>query len=61
MIEFPGGLPLYKDGQLVGGIGVSGDGVDQDENVAFAGAKGFEPDESIRVDTATNGGVPYTL
>ena len=31
LIEFPGGLPLYKNGVLVGGIGVSGDGVDQDE------------------------------
>jgi uncharacterized protein GlcG (DUF336 family) len=61
LIEFPGGLPLYKQGDLVGGVGVSGDGVDQDENVAFAGTKGFEPDESIRIDTVTNGGVPYTL
>ena len=44
LIEFPGGLPLYKQGELVGGVGVSGDGVDHDENVAFAGTKGFEPD-----------------
>ena len=51
LIEFPGGLPLYKGGKLVGGIGVSGDGVDQDENVAEAGASGFEPPRAIRVDT----------
>ncbi len=26
---FPGGFPLYRNGQLIGAIGVSGDGVDQ--------------------------------
>jgi uncharacterized protein GlcG (DUF336 family) len=50
LIEFPGGLPLYKDGALVGGIGVSGDGVEQDEAVAAAGAAGYEPAPVIRVD-----------
>ena len=50
LIEFPGGLPLYKDGVLVGGIGVSGDGVEQDEAVAAAGAAGYEPAAAIRVD-----------
>lgn len=43
LITFPGGVALYKDGKLVGGVGVSGDGVDQDEAVAFAGTAGFEP------------------
>ena len=60
LIEFPGGMPLYRNGELVGGIGVSGDGVEQDENVAEAGTKGFEAPKSIRVDTVTNNGVPYT-
>jgi len=60
LIEFPGGMPLYRNGELVGGIGVSGDGVEQDENVAEAGAKGFDAPKSIRVDTVTNNGVPYT-
>ncbi len=50
LIEFPGGLPLYKNSVLVGGIGVSGDGVDQDELVAEAGAAGYEPSPVIRVD-----------
>lgn len=58
--EFPGGVPLYRDGKLIGAIGVSGDGVEQDENVAEAGAVGFEPIEAIRIDTVTNGGVAYT-
>jgi len=60
LIEFPGGLPLYKHGLLAGGIGVSGDGVEEDENVAEAGAKGFEPTKAIRVDTVTSGSVVYT-
>jgi uncharacterized protein GlcG (DUF336 family) len=60
LIEFPGGMPLYHNGELVGAIGVSGDGVEQDEHVAEAGAKGFEAPKAIRVDTVTNNGVPYT-
>lgn len=58
---FPGGVPLYKDGKLVGGIGVSGDGVDQDDIIAAAGAKGFEPPPEIRCDQFFYNGVrlPY--
>ena len=47
IITFPGGIPLYKGGALVGGIGVSGDGVDQDEAVALAGAAGFRPGATV--------------
>jgi len=47
IVTFPGGLPLYKGGVLVGGVGVSGDGVDQDEHVAFGAAAGFAPPASI--------------
>ncbi len=47
IITFPGGVPLYVGGELVGGVGVSGDAVDQDEAVALAAAKGFEPGESV--------------
>ena len=31
---FPGSVPIYRGNTLVGGIGVSGDGVDQDDMVA---------------------------
>ena len=31
---FPGGVPIYRGGRLVGAIGVSGDGVDQDDMIA---------------------------
>jgi uncharacterized protein GlcG (DUF336 family) len=35
---FPGSVPLYRNRTLVGAIGVSGDGVDQDDLVAFLAA-----------------------
>ena len=58
----PGGFPLYKNGVVVGGIGVMADGVygfdpnvldfdnDLDEVIAFAGLQGFAPPVSIRAD-----------
>ncbi len=53
IVFFPGSLPLYKNGVLVGGLGVSGDGVDQDDFVTSAGAKGFEAAAAIRADQVT--------
>jgi uncharacterized protein GlcG (DUF336 family) len=50
VVFFPGSEPLYMNGTLVGGLGVSGDGVDQDDFVTAGGAAGFEPDPSIRAD-----------
>ena len=47
---FPGSVPLYRNGVLVGAIGVSGDGVDQDDLIAAAGANGFSPPSGIRSD-----------
>lgn len=34
---FPGSVPVYRGNQLVGGIGVSGDGIDQDDMISFLG------------------------
>ena len=38
---FSGGMPIYRvvngTAQLLGGIGVSGDGTDQDDMIAFLG------------------------
>lgn len=50
VVFFPGSLPLYKNGVLVGGLGVSGDGVDQDDYVTSAGAQNFQASTTIRAD-----------
>ncbi len=34
---FPGSVPIYRGSQLIGGIGVSGDGIDQDDMISFLG------------------------
>jgi uncharacterized protein GlcG (DUF336 family) len=34
---FPGSVPIYRNGVLIGGIGVSGDGIDQDDMISFLG------------------------
>lgn len=47
---FPGSVPLYKNGVLVGAIGISGDGVDQDDIIASTGSVGFEAPANIRAD-----------
>ncbi len=47
---FPGGFPLYRKGVLVGAIGVSGDGIDQDDLIAASGTVGFLPPLAIRAD-----------
>ncbi len=61
----PGGLPLYKNGVLVGGIGVMGDGdygfdpdildtdKDNDEYAALAGTVGFAPSAAIMANRIT--------
>ena len=61
IVFFPGSAGLYRNGALVGGLGVSGDGVDQDDFVTNAGTKGFEAPDSIRADQVLVDGVrlPY--
>jgi uncharacterized protein GlcG (DUF336 family) len=43
VVFFPGSTPLYNNTVLVGGFGVSGDGVDQDDVVTYFGAGEFLP------------------
>lgn len=47
---FAGSVPLHKNGVLVGAIGISGDGIDQDDIIAAAGAQGYSPPAAIRAD-----------
>jgi uncharacterized protein GlcG (DUF336 family) len=47
---FPGGFPLYRNGQLIGAVGISGDGVDQDDIVGASGTHNFLAPFSIRAD-----------
>jgi uncharacterized protein GlcG (DUF336 family) len=50
IVFFPGSAGLYRNGTLVGGLGVSGDGVDEDDYVTNGGTLGFEAPASIRAD-----------
>lgn len=61
IVFFPGSAPLYKNGTLVGGFGVSGDGVEQDDLVTSGGIIGFEAPAAIRADQVFVRGVrlPY--
>jgi uncharacterized protein GlcG (DUF336 family) len=73
IVFFPGSLPLYRNGVLVGGLGVSGDGVSQDDFVTggavdeacgFGGPCGvpsFEAPINIRADQVVirNVRLPY--
>ena len=42
IVIFAGGIPLTRDGEVVGAIGVSGGMVDQDHEVAEAGVAAFD-------------------
>jgi uncharacterized protein GlcG (DUF336 family) len=52
IVWFAGSVPLYRDGRLVGGLGVSGDGVEQDDYVSQLGSEGFHPPDALRVDNS---------
>jgi uncharacterized protein GlcG (DUF336 family) len=47
IITFAGGVPIYRGSTLVGAIGVSGDGVDEDEQVAICGVINASADTSL--------------
>jgi uncharacterized protein GlcG (DUF336 family) len=63
IVFFPGSEGLYLNGTLVGGLGVSGDGVDQDDYVTHGGAAGWEPPAAIRADQIVidNVRLPYMV
>lgn len=57
IVFFAGSTPLYANGRLVGGLGVSGDGVEQDDYVTVLGAGELLPDEKIWADRVKVDGV----
>ena len=57
IVFFPGSIPLYRGDRLIGGLGVSGDGVEQDDYVSYLGAAGFLPPETLWADRQTIRGV----
>jgi hypothetical protein len=65
IVFFPGGVPLYNTingvATLVGGLGVSGDGVDQDDVVTAAAAVGYAPPANLTADNffVQNVRLPY--
>ncbi len=65
IVFFPGSSALYDDvlgkKALVGGLGVSGDGVDQDDVVTVGAQQGFEAPDALRSDQFMVAGVrlPY--
>ncbi len=61
IVFFPGSVPLYKNGILAGGLGISGDGVEQDDFIAGQAAVNFAAPTAIRADQFSIRGVrlPY--
>ncbi len=47
---FAGSSVLFKGGQMVGAIGISGDGIDQDDLTSRGGSSGFEAPSNITSD-----------
>ena len=54
---FAGSTPLVRNGQLVGGLGVSGDGIEQDDYVTFIGAGDLLPPRDKWADQVKIDGV----
>ena len=65
VVFFPGSSALYHDVSgvrtLVGGLGISGDGVDQDDVVTVGAQLGFQAPDALRADQFMAAGVrlPY--
>ena len=62
IVFFPGSAPLYRPFRgLIGGFGVSGDGVDQDDVVTAFGQFGFNVGGALRADQVKFQGIrlPY--
>jgi uncharacterized protein GlcG (DUF336 family) len=65
MTIFAGSMPLYRGGVLIGAVGVSGDGIDQDDLVAASAAAALGgillPPEPVRADRSLHRGARLPL
>ncbi len=65
MTIFAGSMPLYRGGVLIGAVGVSGDGIDQDDLVTASAAAAlggsFLPPEPVRADRSLHRGARLPL
>ncbi|MDZ7825010.1 MAG: heme-binding protein [Gammaproteobacteria bacterium] len=52
---FPGSVPIYRGDVLIGGIGVSGDGVDQDDMISLLGVHDAGKDLGGAINNAPPG------
>ena len=50
IVFFAGSTPLYRNGTLIGGLGISGDGIEQDDYVTYFAAGPFLPPQNIWAD-----------
>jgi uncharacterized protein GlcG (DUF336 family) len=50
VVFFAGSTPLYRNGTLIGGLGISGDGIEQDDYVTYFAAGPFLPPQNIWAD-----------
>lgn len=54
---FAGSVPIYRGSTLIGAVGISGDGIDQDDFIAASGAQSFAPPVPMRSDQVLVRGV----
>ena len=57
IVFFAGSSPLYRNNALIGGLGVSGDGIEQDDYVTYFAAGEFLPPQNIWADRVVIDGV----
>ncbi|MEW6733763.1 MAG: hypothetical protein AB1489_20715 [Acidobacteriota bacterium] len=59
---FAGSSPIFKNGQFAGAVGISGDGIDQDDIISAYGSENFEAPPERRSDRFFMRGIrlPYT-
>lgn len=57
VVFFAGSSPLYRNRTLIGGLGVSGDGIEQDDYVTVAAAGEFLPPQDLWADQQKVDGV----